>query len=319
MLLGKSARPGLAAVRPQGVIPPSITFFDEDEAIDAHRIRRHVDWLVDAGVDGLLGIGTCGEFASLDLAEREGLAELLVESSAGRVPVYIGVMSTSTRTAIRLARQAEAVGAAGIVSVAPYYSSPPEREVLTYFRDVAAAVAIPLIVYNNPPASGTSLSVPTLAKLAVDGVAAGIKDSHGDASRVHDLRLLCPPETAILYGEDYGSFEAILAGADGWTAGVANFMPRHAVGLWRLARSGDLDATRAHWARILPLINMTSNKVMFGRPDERADFIQIYKAALDIMGMAGGASRQPLLPLAADDLRYLRGLVSELELNRYVA
>jgi 4-hydroxy-tetrahydrodipicolinate synthase len=317
--MGSSDRSDLAALRPQGVIPPCLTFFDDDGAIDDRRIKHHIDWLVNAGVNGLLGIGTCGEFATLDPDERERLAEVIVESCASRVPVYIGVMSTSTRTAIRLARQAEAIGAAGIVSVAPYYSSPPEREVLTYFRDVAAAVAIPLIIYNNPPASGVSLSVPTLAKLAADGVAAGIKDSHGDAARIHDLRLLCPPETAILYGEDYGSLEAILAGADGWTAGVANFMPRHAVELWRLAHSGDVEAARDHWARILSLVNMTSNKVMFGRPDERPDFIQIYKAALDIMGMAGGASRRPLLPLPDEDLLHLRGLVSELDLSPSVA
>jgi dihydrodipicolinate synthase/N-acetylneuraminate lyase len=135
---------------PVGVVPPCLTFFDEDGTIDEPRTRRHIEWLLDAGVDGLLGIGTCGEFAALDVAERERLAARLVEWADG-MPVYIGVMHTSTATAIRLARHAERAGAAAVVSVAPYYSSPPEREVLAYFRDLAAAIEIPLVVYNNPP------------------------------------------------------------------------------------------------------------------------------------------------------------------------
>jgi dihydrodipicolinate synthase/N-acetylneuraminate lyase len=114
-------------------------------------------------------------------------------------------MHTSTRTGTRLARHAESAGAAAVVSVPPYYSSPPEREVRTYFRDLAEAVEIPLVVYNNPAASGVSLSVPTLAKLAQERTVAAIKDSHGDPARIPSLRMLCPPDTAILYGEDYGA------------------------------------------------------------------------------------------------------------------
>src|SRR5581483_10566637 len=113
-------------------------------------------------------------------------------------------------------------------------------------------------------------------------------------ARIHDLKLVCPDETSIVYGEDYGAFEAIVAGADGWVAGVGNFMPHQCVQLWELARGDDLAAAREHWYRLLPLVNMTSHKPMFGRPDERPDFIQIYKAALDEMGMSGGGCRRPL-------------------------
>ncbi len=302
-----------------GVVPPCITFFGSDGSIDRERTRAHVDWLLEMGVDGMLGIGTCGEFAAMDIPEREELAELLVEWVGGRVPLFIGVMHTSTAIAVRLARHAQVVGADAVMSVSPYYSNPPEREVLQYFRDVAASVEIPLVVYNNPGASGVALSVAALAELAREGTAAVIKESHGDPARIHDLKLVCPDETAIVYGEDYGSFEAIVAGADGWVAGVANFMPRHSVRMWQLARGDDLTAAREHWYRILPLINMTSHKPMFGRPDERPDFIQIYKAALDEMGMSGGLSRRPLLPLPEEDIEYLRGLIAELELTPVTA
>jgi dihydrodipicolinate synthase/N-acetylneuraminate lyase len=297
-----------------GVIPPCITFFAADGSIDNERTHAHVDWLISAGAHALLGIGTCGEFFAMDTPEREELAEKLVEWVAGRVPLYIGVMHTSTAVAVRLAKQAEAVGATGVMSVSPYYSSPPEREVLQYFRDIAASVDIPLVVYNNPGASGVSLSVAALGQLASEGTAALIKESHGDPTRIHDLKLVCPESTSIVYGEDYGAFEAIVAGADGWVAGVGNFMPHQCVQLWELARGDDIAAAREHWYRILPLVNMTSHKPMFGRPDERPDFIQIYKAALDEIGLGGGRCRPPLLPLPPEDLDYLRGLLAELEL-----
>lgn len=297
-----------------GVIPPCITFFTPDGAIDEERTQAHVEWLIDSGAHALLGIGTCGEFFSMETTEREQLAEKLVGWVGGRVPLYIGVMHTGTRTAVRLAKHAEMAGASAIMSVSPYYSSPPEREVLQYFRDLAASVDIPLVVYNNPGASGVSLTVAALAELAKEGTAAVIKESHGDPARIHDLKLACPAETAIVYGEDYGAFEAIAGGADGWVAGVGNFMPHQCLMLWDLLQRDELAAAREHWYRILPLVNMTSLKPMFGRPDERPDFIQIYKAALDELGLGGGSCRRPLLPLPPEDIDYLRSLLAELEL-----
>ena len=267
-----------------GVMPACVTCFGPDGEIDYERTHEHADWLIDSGAHALIATGTCGEFSTLEISERKRLTDEFVKWVDGRVPVYFGVMHTSTRTAVELARHAEAAGASGVMSVSPYYSAPPERELLEYLRDIAQAVSIPLLVYNNPGASGVSISLHGLATLAHEGTAKMIKDSHGDPSRIHDLRLLVPEHTALIYGEDFGSFEAILAGADGWVAGVGNFMPRHAVRLWELCRSGDLEAARRHWFRILPLVNITSHKPMFGRPDERPDFIQVYKAALERMG-----------------------------------
>lgn len=298
-----------------GVVSPVITFFDDDDHIDWDRTESHVTWLLEAGVNALLAGGTCAEFYALDDQERERLHSRVTEWAAGRVPVYAGVMHTSTAAAIRLARKAEEVGAAGVFSVPPYYSGPPEREVVQYFRDIAGAVRIPVMAYNNPPAAGVSLSIPCLVALAREGTIGLIKESHGDPARIHDLRALVPDSVQVIYGEDYGSFEAILAGADGWVAGVSNFVPRHAVRLWSLCVSGDVVAARDHWYRMLPLVNMTSFKWSCGRTDERPDFIQVYKAALDIMGLRGGPCRRPLLPLPADDIAYLTGLMQGADLN----
>jgi 4-hydroxy-tetrahydrodipicolinate synthase len=302
-----------------GVMPACVTCFTADGEVDYARTQEHVEWLVQAGVDALIATGTCGEFSTLESDERKKLAESFVTWVRGRIPVYVAVMHTSTRTAVSLAKHAEEVGATGVMSVSPYYSAPPERELVEYFRDIARAVNIPLIVYNNPPASGVALSLHALTTLAQEGTARMIKDSHGDPSRIHDLRLLVPDETSLIYGEDYGSFEAIVAGADGWVAGVGNFMPRHSVQLWDLAHTGDIEAARKYWFEILPLVNITSHKPMFGRPDERPDFIQVYKSALEYMGFPAGECRRPLLPLPKEDLEYLHGLMDALQLTRDTA
>jgi len=292
-----------------GIITPALTFFDDQGVIDWQRTETHVEWLLTAGVSGLLAGGTCAEATALDDREREAVIARVVEWAAGRVPVYAGVMHTSTAAAIRLARAAEAAGASGVFSVPPYYSTPPEREIVQYYRDIAGSVDIPLMAYNNPAMSGVTLSVPCLVSLAQEGTIGLIKESHGDPARIHDLRAHVPEACQVLYGEDYGAFEGILAGADAWVAGVSNFMPHRAVTQWRLCASGDVDAAREHWYRILPLVNMTSFKWSYGRPDERPDFIQIFKAALDIMGLRGGPCRRPLLPLPDEDLDHLKGLM----------
>lgn len=253
------------------------------------------------------------------MREREELGEKFVEWVDGRIPVYLGIMHTATHVAVRLAKQAQSVGATGVMSVSPYYSAPPEREVLRYFREIASAIDIPLCVYNNPPASGVSVSVNALAELANDGTARVIKDSHGDPTRLHNLRLLVPEDTSLVYGEDSGAFEALVAGADGWVAGVSNFMPRHSVQLWDLVQIGDIQAALKHWYTILPLVNITSFTWVLDRPEERPDFIQVYKAALRKMGRPAGDCRQPLLPLPDDELAVLHGLVDDLGLTMETA
>jgi 4-hydroxy-tetrahydrodipicolinate synthase len=298
-----------------GIITPALTFFDDDGGIDWTRTQEHVDWLLAAGVNGLLAGGTCAEATALTDEERAAVIACVVARAEGRVPVYAGVMHTSTSAAIGLARKAEEAGASGVFSVPPYYSTPPEREIVQYYRDIAAAVEIPLMAYNNPAMSGVMLSVPCLVGLSQEGTIGLIKESHGDPARIHDLRALVPDSVQVIYGEDYGSFEGIVAGADAWVAGVSNFMPRHAVKLWKLVVSGDIGAAREHWYQILPLVNMTSFKWTYGRPDERPDFIQIFKAALEVMGLRGGPCRRPLLSLPDEDLAYLKGLMQDAGLS----
>ena len=301
-----------------GVIIPAITVFDDSGSIDFSATFDHLDWLIDAEVNAILVSGTCGEFMTLEPHERRELIARSVEHVSGRATTMVGVMHTSTREACALARHAEHVGADSVLSVSPYYSGPPFREIYRYFADIAHSVDLPLVVYNNPGAAGVGIDVPDLAKLVSDGIAAMIKESHGDPARIHDLRLMCP-DTPLFYGEDYAAFEALMVGADGWFAGIGNIVPRHAVRLWTLCQDEKLADARELWFQLLPLVNMTSNKVMFGRPAERPDFTQIFKAGLDVLGRPGGQCRLPLLPLPEADVTYLQTLLAELDVSAQTA
>jgi dihydrodipicolinate synthase/N-acetylneuraminate lyase len=179
-------------------------------------------------------------------------------------------------------------------------------EVRAYFEKVSGATGLPFILYNNPSAvANVALSVPVIAELATSGVAHIIKDTQGDAARIHELRALVPDDVTLLYGADYGALEGLFAGADGWTAGVANFMPAQCVSFWDAMQAGEYDDARGQWSRILKLIRMAEDKESYSDQTERSDYVQIYKAALDLLpNTHGGPTRGPLLPLS-DDVREL--------------
>jgi dihydrodipicolinate synthase/N-acetylneuraminate lyase len=293
---------------PIGVCPPALTMFDEGGALDLKATCRHIDWLISQGVNGIVSGGTVGEFFSLDYEERVALAQTVVEHVDGRIAVYVGVSDSMTGRAIRLAQNAEKAGATGVMSLPPYFGSMTGAEVRRYFERMNEATSLPFVLYNNPGAvANVALSVPTIAELANDGLVSIVKDTQGDPARIHELKASVPEDVAVLYGEDYGAFEGIFAGADGWTAGVANFMPGDCVSLWKLMQDGDYEAARDVWSRIMQLIRMTSDKESYGRGTERPDYIQIYKAALDLLpDTFGGPVREPLLPLPDADRDILR-------------
>lgn len=296
-----------------GLLVPIITIFNEDESINEKATREQVDFLFDNGIHGLLCGGTCTEFSSMSMEERMKVHEIVMDQTKGRGPVFIGVACPGTGESIKLSRHAEKIGATGIFAVAPYYMLPTEAEIKQYYKDVAASVKIPFLLYNNPGLSGVGLSVPAIAELSNSGVSPYIKECYGDPARIQDLKLMCSDDTVILYGEDYGVFQGLLVGANGWTAGCANFIPRECVELWNLIKvKKDYNAAYQHWYKILPILNMTSKKEMYGKPDERPDFIQIYKAALNMLGRTGGICRKPLLPIDDDDKAYLRKLLIDL-------
>jgi 4-hydroxy-tetrahydrodipicolinate synthase len=278
-------------MRFRGIIPAVTTPFDSDGAVDTAGLAANVRFLLDAGVHGIVGTGTMGEAGSLAATERRLVLETVAEAVEGSVPVIAGVSSGTAAASIGFARDAAAAGADAIMLLPPlgYRADPAELE--AFYASVADGAGLPVMLYNNPEASGVDLLAPAIAVLAerVDGIVA-VKECSGDARRIPAL-LAAAPELEILVGGDDWALEGFCAGATGWVSGVADVAPRECVALWEHCRAGELEAAREVYRRLLPL----------ARFDMTPKLVQYFKAALDEVGLTGGPCRAPRLALSDEE------------------
>ncbi len=238
-----------------GIIPPTVTLFNDDMSIDWDGTLRHLDWLIAAGVHGLFILGTTGEFTQLSLTERKEYAQKTVEHVKGRVPVIVGTGSVNTRETIELTRHAKGVGADAAAVVTPFYQTLGDEHLLAHFGAVANAVDLPILVYNIPVFTGTAVSTAVLAQLAQENDnIVGVKDSVDSTalirSRVQTLKRI-RPDFSILTGLSEHLMNTLMLGGDGAVIGEANFAPGPGVGCIEAFRKGDYEGARRHFLDLM--------------------------------------------------------------------
>jgi 4-hydroxy-tetrahydrodipicolinate synthase len=188
-----------------------ITPFDASGRLDEARLRGFVDWQIEQGVQGLIPLGSTGEFLSMTREERARTASIVIEQAAGRVPVLVGTAAEWTDEAVSLSKEAESLGADGVMVVPPYYSSPTEDEIFEHYRRIGEALTIPVMVYNNPYTSNVDLQAPLVARLSeVDNISY-IKESSGSVPRTTEILRLCGDRMTVFAG--YHPWETYLVGA----------------------------------------------------------------------------------------------------------
>ena len=271
-----------------GVLPALITPFTEDGgAIDDDALASIVDRLIGARAAGLVPGGSTGEFTTLSHGERRRLVEGTVEAVAGRVPVVAGTGALSTRETVELSVHAERAGAAAVMIVPPFYDALSWRELLAHYTAVADAIAIPIMYYNLPSASGVTLSAPQFRELQRAGVSC-LKDTGGDAVAATELIQTDGP--TLLNGWDTLTFAALAAGVRAVVWGTASIVPEQCVELHRLLIDDiDLPAARELWARLWPLCRFLEGQT----------YPAAVKTACRLVGDSPGPTRAPLLPLDA--------------------
>ena len=284
-----------------GVLPALITPFTEDgSALDTAALGGIVDRLIAGGVGGLVPGGSTGEFTTLSHAERRELVETTVDAAAGRVPVVAGSGALSTRETIELSVHAERSGAAAVMVVPPFYDALSWEELLAHYTAVADAIAIPIMYYNLPSASGIRLTAAQLGELPV----ACLKDTGGDAVAATELIQTGGP--TLLNGWDTLTFSALAAGVRAIVWGAATILPEPCVELHRLLIDDiDLPAARELWARLWPLCRFL----------EGASYPAAVKAACRLAGDTTGPVRAPLLPLDNEATRELGALLQRAALT----
>lgn len=286
-----------------GVLTALATPFTPDGQIDESTLRRLVDRSIDGGVDGVVACGSTGEFAAMSGAERRLVVETVIDQAANRVPVVAQTGAVSTAEAVELSRHAEAAGASVLMVVSPYYEPLSLDETVEYLRTVAAAVDIPIMLYNLPVATGVNLDPDTVGRLAreVDNIRY-IKDTSADMAQAGQLIHRHGDVISTFIGWDSLLLAAITEGAAGVMAGTANVMPAQLVSIHRAVTAGDLNRARREWAQLYPLMDAIMS----------APFIPAIKTALNALGFPAGIPRKPLAELDAATAATISKLAAEL-------
>ena len=298
-----SAEPGSAdPLSLRGVIPPTVTAFDEDESVDYEGTASHARFVVDRGVDAVFPLGTNGEFPMLTDEERAGVIESVVDEVSGEVPVIAGVGTPSTYRTVALARRAADAGADGVVVVSPYYFPVDDRGATDHVRAVAETVSLPVYVYHIPGRTGNSLSQAALAEIAgIDGVA-GLKDSSKDVPWLGQA-ISANPELTFLAGSDSLQYVGRALGCSGGVSAVANAFPELVVSLHDAYDAGELGRARE--------LQETLYEVR--KAFKSGSYMAGVKSALGVRGFDAGPLRAPLRRMSEDEERDLEARLRELD------
>jgi 1-pyrroline-4-hydroxy-2-carboxylate deaminase len=274
----------------QGVYPAVTTQFRPDESVDLGSTQRLVVQQLDDGVDGIIALGTCGENASLSAEEKQTVLAALREAIGARAPLLAGVAETTTAGAVRFVRDAERARVDGFMVLPGLtYSSQP-NETVHHLRTVAAATALPVMIYNNPNAYHVDITVDLLAELASTRNIVAVKEASEDARRITDLVNRVGDRYAIFAGVDDFALEAVMLGAVGWVSGLTSAFPREAVAMFRLARAGRYAEALAIYRWFMPMLHLDSIPTL----------VQCIKLVSALAGRGTEQTRAPRLPLAGE-------------------
>lgn len=284
----------------RGTFTVMVTAFDQRGELDLRAQAEFTEWQIQQGIHGLIPLGSTGEFLSMTLTEQRQVAECVVRTAAGRVPVVVGAGAERTEDAMEKARIAEDIGAQGIMVIPPFYSTPTEAELMRHYERVAGATSLPVMVYNNPAVANVDLTPPVVARLSeIDGVDY-IKESTMDVTRVRDIIDMCGDRMAVFGG--IMGYESFASGAVGWVAVGSNLVPADSARVFTMTvDEKDHDGAREIYARMLPVIRLVGGH----------RYVSATKAALSLMGLPMGPPRAPRLPLPEAEWNMVRAALAD--------
>jgi 4-hydroxy-tetrahydrodipicolinate synthase len=270
----------------EGVYTALVTPF-RDGRVDERALRELVEWQIDAGVDGLVPVGSTGESATLTHAEHGQVIELVVQAARGRVPVVAGTGSNSTAEATSFTAHAKEAGADGALLISPYYNKPTQEGLVAHYTAIADATRFPLVVYNIPGRTGSNILPATLVRLALHPHIVGVKEACGDIEQIGRVVAGCPDDFEVLSGDDGMTLPILALGGKGVISVTSNIAPAKMIELVRAAAAGDFSTARRVHFELLPLFD-----ALFCETNP----IPV-KAALELMGRIGPEIRPPMTPI----------------------
>lgn len=288
----------------QGIYTPNLVPFRADGGIDEDELRRMVNWLIEKGVGGLYPNGSTGEFIRLSFEERKRVIQIVAGENRGRVPILAGAAETNLAMILDACRTYADLGCAAVSITGPYYYKVSQESIEHFFRELARQSPIDIVLYNIPQFSN-EISVPVVARLAMDCPRiVGIKDSSRDFPRfLNTLHAIKPqrPKFSCLIGCEEILFPSLLMGGDGGTIATSGVVPEVIMKLYREFQAGHLAEARRIQFKLLDLVDA----MLYG-----TNFPEGFRAGMSLRGFRLGTTRQLLSPREQSDIEDIRGKIA---------
>lgn len=287
--------------RPTGLLAAAVTPFRDDEKLDGDRLAEHYRWLLDNGVDGLMVVGGCGEYANLTPEERAEVVRLACQVAGPGTPIVVGALAPSTREILELGAHAAAAGAAALLVLPPYYIKPSLDGVLDHFETITRETGLPVIAYNNPCRTGWPIDLATLREVAAIPGIVGLKECERDMANISLKIEAVGQSMSVISGDDDLGFHTLLSGGRCAIWASPNLHPRLSRQLFDAGVAGDLATGLALHLRVTRLMNT------WMVPNHPGPL----KEAMAIVGRSAGPGRRPLAALTAQQRAALESALAD--------
>lgn len=268
----------------RGIIPALLTAVHEDGSINDDGIREIIENGIQNGIGGIFALGSCGEFTAYTLEEKAHILGVIMEQTAGRVPVVAGCGAPSTREVLRLCKMAESKKVDYVAVVTPFYIAPTQDDIYEHYRIISENCSLPILLYNIPPRTGLCISPELLGRLKELPNIVGIKDSSGDLELFRQYMAYNSEDFQVIMGIDGLFLDAFKLGATAAVSGPANAIPSNQVGIYRSFAEGNLKEAERYQAKFMKF------KMVLGL----APGPVIAKEAANIVGLHAGPPVSPL-------------------------
>jgi 1-pyrroline-4-hydroxy-2-carboxylate deaminase len=289
-----------------GVFPAVTTKFTAQGDLDMDATQKNIAIQVEAGVSGIVLGGTLGEASVLTESERESLVKTTISALKGKVPVLINIAEGATREAVKQAELSAKWGAQGLMSLPPMRYKTDHRETVEYFKAVAAATDLPLMVYNNPVDYKTEITLEMFEELAVCSTIQAIKESTRDVTNVTRLINKFGDRYSILCGVDTIAVEEMVLGANGWVAGLVCAFPHETVAIYKLVKAGRIEEAIKIYRWFMPLLEL----------DIHPKLVQYIKLVEACAGVGTEYVRAPRLTLVGEERERILNIANTALANR---
>lgn len=292
----------------KGVYPALTTKFTSSDTLDLDLFNKNLDAQIRAGVNGIVLGGTLGEASVLTTEEKEKLVKFAIEKIRGRIPVIINIAEGATKEAIHQATLAQQWGADGLMLLPPMRYKPDHRETVTYFKTIAAATDLPIMIYNNPVDYKVEVTLDMFEELSQSKNIVAVKESTRDVTNVTRMINRFGDRYRILCGVDTLAMEELCLGADGWVAGLVCAFPAETVAIYNLVKSGKISEAATIYRWFMPLLEL----------DIHPKLVQYIKLAEAQVELGSEFVRPPRLVIEGEERERILKVIKEGLANRPV-